>query len=114
MSKDKKEPAFYNLLRTALPEGINFEDLPDTTVASVNVHIGLFRPYIDLDSSSKNFHYAANEHVKFTAVIDENTDIEAIESIQKNLKDFISLWQPLSLDPLEQLKPLGEKINEKD
>ena len=114
MSENKKEPPFYNLLRTSLPEGTNFEDLPDTTVASVNIHIGLFRPYINVDNSTKNFHYMANEHVKFTAVIDENTDIESIEVIQKNLKDFISLWQPLSLDPLEQLKPLGEKINEKD
>ena len=110
---EKKDPQFYNLIRTALPEELKIEDLPDRTVASVNVHVGLYRPYIDLNDSQQKFHYAANEHIKFVAYIEENTDVEALTKIQDIIKDFVKKWAPIdkNFDIDRELEPLGDYVD---
>lgn len=112
---EKKEPPFYNLIRTALPEDLNVTDLPDRTVASINLHIGLYRPYIDLQDSQQKFHYAANEHIKFVAYIPEKTDIEALTKIQEEIKEFVKKWTPIdeNFDIDKELQPLGDHIDAK-
>jgi len=110
---EKKEPEFYNLIRTALPEELKVTDLPDRTVASINVHVGLYRPYIDLNDSQQKFHYAANEHIKFIAYIEEKTDVEALTKIQEKIKDFVEKWTPIDkdFDIDRELEPLGGYID---
>tara|TARA_R110000824_G_scaffold340475_1_gene526999 strand:+ start:129 stop:467 length:339 start_codon:yes stop_codon:yes gene_type:complete len=71
------------------------EYIPKTTVANVNLHIGVYRAYMNLETNAREYEIVGIEKEKFVAWIDSEDREETLEIIKKKIKESLKNWIPI-------------------